>query len=101
LKMLKTMKKKEITGNDEMELDEEDMEGDSDTEKYDQKMKEMLSNYDDNIAVEDEEKPTFSDIDKDYNEEDDVKDWDNWTGGDGGRNLTVRRKVSTWIVIFS
>lgn len=95
IKMLKNMKKKEImekleklkkiTGNDDMELDEEDIEGDFDPEKYDQKMKEMFSNYDDNIAVEDEEKPTFSDIDdEDYDEEDDVEDWDNWTGGDGG-----------------
>ena len=40
----------------------------------------MLSNYGGNIAVEDEEKPTFSDIDdEDYDEEDDVEDWDNWT----------------------
>ena len=61
-----------------MELDEEDIEGD-----FDQKMKEMLSNYDYNLAVEDEEKPIFSDID---DEEDDVEDWDNWTGGDGGAN---------------
>ena len=65
-----------------MEIDEEDVEGD-----FDQKRKEMLSNYDGNIAVEDEEKPTFSDIDyEDYDEEDDVEDWDNWTGGDGGAN---------------
>ena len=51
--MLKNVKKKEImekleklkkiTGNDEMEDDEEDIEGDFDPEKYDQKMKEMLS----------------------------------------------------------
>ena len=70
------------TGNDEMEIDEEDVEGD-----FDQKRKEMLSNYDGNIAVEDEEKPTFSDIDdEDYDEEDYVEDWDNWTGGGGGAN---------------
>ena len=72
LKMLKNMKKKgimekleklkKITGNDEMEHDEDDKEGNFDPEKYGQKMKEMLSN-----AVEDEEKPTFSDIDdEDY-----------------------------------
>ena len=47
----------------------------------------MLSNYGGNIAVEDEEKPTFSDIDdEDYDEEDDVEYWGNWTGGDGGAN---------------
>jgi protein KRI1 len=66
LKMLKNMKKKgimekleklkKITGNDEMENDEEDIEGEIDPEKYDQKMKEMLSNYEDNIAVEDYDK---------------------------------------------
>ena len=67
-----------------MELDEEDIEGD-----FDQKMKEMLSNYDYNLAVEDEEKPIFSDID---DEEDDVEDWDNWTGGDGGANSKGRKK---------
>ena len=50
-------------------------------------MKEILSYYDDNIVVEDEEKPTFSDIDdEDYDDEDDVEDGDNWTGGDGGAN---------------
>ena len=73
-----------------MELDEEDIEGD-----FDQIMKETLSNYeyDDNIAVEDEEKPTFSEIDdEDYDEEDDVEDWDNWTGGDGGANSKGRKK---------
>jgi len=92
LKMLKSMKKKEImkkletlkkiTGNADMELDEEDIEGDFDPEKYDKKMQEIFSNYDDNVVVEDEEKPTFSDIDDeyDYEDEDDVEDWDNWTG---------------------
>merc|ERR1711862_857715 len=89
LKMLKNMKKKEIlkkletlkkiTGNADMELDEEDIEGDFDPEKYDKKMQEIFSNYDDNIAVEDEEKPSFSDIDDEYydEDEDNVEDWDN------------------------
>jgi hypothetical protein len=40
-------------------------------------MKEMYSNYDDNIAVVDEEKPRFSDIDD--------EDYDG-RGGDGGAN---------------
>merc|ERR1719233_1779850 len=80
LKMLKSMKKKEImkkletlkkiTGNADMELDEEDIEGDFDPEKYDKKMQEIFSNYDDNVVVEDEEKPTFSDIDDEYDYED-------------------------------
>ena len=47
----------------------------------------MLGNYSGNIAVEDEEKPTFSDIDdEDYDEEDDVEYSGNWTGGDGARS---------------
>jgi len=103
LKMLKSMKKKEImkkletlkkiTGNADMELDEEDIEGDFDPEKYDKKMQEIFSNYDDNVVVEDEEKPTFSDIDDeyDYEDEDDMEDWDNWTGNknvdDNGEEL--------------
>merc|ERR1719431_1186633 len=77
---LETLKK--ITGNADMELDEEDIEGDFDPEMYDKKMQEIFSNYDDNVVVEDEEKPTFSDIDDeyDYENEDDMEDWDNWTG---------------------
>jgi len=97
LKMLKNMKKKEIlekleklkkiTGNDDMELDEEDIEGDFDPEKYDKKMKEIFRNYDDDTADgEDQEKPTFSDIDEEEYDEDDVEDWDNWTGVAGEEN---------------
>merc|ERR1712179_301820 len=92
LKMLQSMKKKEImkkletlkkiTGNADMELNEEDIEGDFDPQEYDKKMQEIFGNYDDNVVVEDEEKPTFSDIDDeyDYEYEDDMEDWDNWTG---------------------
>merc|ERR1712142_569274 len=60
-----------------------------DPEKYDKKMQEIFSNYDDNIAVEDEEKPSFSDIDdEDYDEdEDNVEDWDNWTGGNNSYDV--------------
>jgi len=99
LKMLKNMKKKEImkkletlkkiTGNADMELDEDDIEGDFDPEKYDKKMQEIFSNYDDNIAVEDEEKPSFSDIDDEYydEDEDNVEDWDNWTGGNDSNDV--------------
>jgi len=80
LKKLETLKK--ITGNADMELDEEDIEGDFDPEKYDKKMQEIFNNYDDNIAVEDEEKPTFSDIEDEYYDDDEgeAEDWDNWTG---------------------
>merc|ERR1712029_92717 len=71
IKMLKSIKKKEImeklqklkkiTGNDDMELDEDDIEGDFDPEKYDKKMAEIFQNYDDNLEIDDE-KPTFSDF---------------------------------------
>ena len=94
IKMLKSMKKKEImekleklkkiTGNDDMEMDEDDIEGDFDPEKYDKKMAEIFQNYDDNIEV-DGEKPTFSDFEDDFDDNygDDFEDWDNWNGGNG------------------
>ena len=103
IRMLKNMKKKEImdkiakirslTGNEELEMDEDDIEGDFDPVKYDKKMQEIFKNYDDN--TQDDEKPTFSDLDDDFDEDnygEDFEDWDNWTGatsqtsGDGGNN---------------
>ena len=93
IKMLKNAKKKEImdklaklrklTGNDKMELDEDDIEGDFDPEKYDKKMQEVFSNYNDEGDAA--EKPTFSDLeDEEYDEEFETEDWDNWTAGGGG-----------------
>merc|ERR1712032_1738271 len=90
IKMLKNAKKKEImakleklkkiTGNDDMELNDDDIEGDFDPEKYDAKMKEVFNNYD-NAGGADLEKPTFSDLeDEDYDEDYETEDWDNWTG---------------------
>merc|ERR1711971_324314 len=79
--MQKLEQLKKITGNEEMDLNEEDIEGDFDPEKYDQKMAEVFKNYDVNVG-DDEEKPTFSDLDDEYEDEyeDDCEDWDNWTG---------------------
>ena len=96
IKMLKNAKKKEImakleklkkiTGNDDMELDDDDIEGDFDPEKYDAKMREVFNNYDDDKNA-DLEKPTFSDLeDEDYDEDYDAEDWDNWTGTDNAAN---------------
>jgi len=96
IKMLKSMKKKEIldkleklkkiTGNDQMELQAEDIDGDFDPEAHDKKMEEIFRNYDESAGA-DEEKPTFSDIeDEDYDAEDygeNFEDWDNWTGAAG------------------
>ena len=99
IKMLKNLKKKEImdklqklkqiTGNQDMELDEEDIEGDFDPQKYDKKMAEIFNNYDDD-CVADEEKPTFSDLEEEFDDNygDDFEDWDNWTGA-GGSNGEV------------
>jgi len=92
IKVLKSMKKKEImdklaqlkqiTGNEDMVMDDEDIEGDFDPEKYDKRMQEIFNNYDENVEINpDEEKPTFSDIEGDYDEDEDcIEDWDNWEG---------------------
>jgi len=98
IKMLKNMKKKEImdkleklkqiTGNDDMDLDEDDIEGDFDPEKYDKKMAEIFQNYDDNLEIDDE-KPTFSDFEdeeEDNNYGEDFEDWDNWSGNKAGQS---------------
>merc|ERR1712059_151112 len=82
IKVLKSMKKKEImdklaqlkqiTGNEDMVMDDEDIEGDFDPEKYDKRMQEIFNNYDENVEINpDEEKPTFSDIEGDYGEDED------------------------------
>ena len=101
IKMLKSMKKKEImqkleqlkkiTGNEEMDLNEDDIEGDFNPEEYDKKMAEIFKNYDDN--VEDDEKPTFSDLDDDYEDDygEDFEDWDNWTSKKQQTNTGVEQ----------
>jgi len=94
LKLLKSIKKKEIldkldklkkiTGNDEMALRDEDIEGDFDPAAYDARMAELFESYDTGNAAADEEKPTFSDLeDEEYDEDMDTEDWDNWEGGAG------------------
>ena len=87
--MAKLEKLKQITGNEDMDLDVDDIEGDFDPEKYDQKMAEIFQNYDDDQNA-DEEKPTFSDFEDDFDDNygDDFEDWDNWNGnnGEGGDN---------------
>ena len=77
--MQKLEQLKKITGNEEMDLNEDDIEGDFNPEEYDKKMAEVFKNYDDNVV--DDEKPDFSDLDDDYEDEhgEDFEDWDNWT----------------------
>merc|ERR1711872_15061 len=70
IKVLKDMKKKEIldkldklkkiTGNEDMALRDEDIEGDFDPAEYDRRMQELFENYDTTNA--DDEKPEFSDL---------------------------------------
>ncbi|KFM68243.1 Protein KRI1-like protein, partial [Stegodyphus mimosarum] len=69
----KFLKLKEVTGQDELNLDENDIESDFDPEKHDQKMKELFN--DDYYAIQEEECPKFP-----YDEELDNEDWDHWTG---------------------
>ncbi|XP_054717997.1 protein KRI1 homolog [Uloborus diversus] len=67
----KFMKLKEICGQDELNLDENDIESDFDPDKHDQKMKELFN--DDYYKVEEEDKPQFS-----YDEELDEENWNTW-----------------------
>merc|ERR1711902_73709 len=79
--MDKIAKIRMLTGNEELEMDEDDIEGDFDPVKYDKKMQEIFKNYDEN--TQDDEKPTFSDLEDDFDDEnygEDFEDWDNWTG---------------------
>jgi len=89
LKLLKALKRDEIlekldklrkiTGNEDMDFKDEDIEADFDPEEYDKRMKKVFEDYDAN--ADDEEKPTFSDLeDDDFDEDYEAEDWDNWAG---------------------
>merc|ERR1740128_772463 len=94
IKVMKSIKKKEIldklqklkkiTGNEDMAIREEDIDGDFDPEEYDRRMKEIFDGYD--VGPDDDQKPDFSDLEDDdaYAEELEAEDWDNWTGGGAG-----------------
>ncbi|KAG8182691.1 hypothetical protein JTE90_017669 [Oedothorax gibbosus] len=68
----KFLKLKEVCGQDELNLDEEDMDSDFDPDKHDRKMKELFN--DDYYAVAEEQKPEFE-----YDEDLDDEKWDVWT----------------------
>nr|CAG4649324.1 EOG090X05XL [Scapholeberis mucronata] len=84
LKMLKKYKLKEIqekleqlktiTGNQSLPFQDDDLEGDFDPEKYDQKMGEIF-NQDYYHVEDDDQKPEFP-----YDPEIDDENWDNYTG---------------------
>lgn len=91
IKQLKAMKRKEImakldklkkiAGSDDLSLNENDLEEDFDPEKYDKRMSEIFQNYDAvNAEGSEMEKPEFSDLESDLEEELEVENWDEWDG---------------------
>ncbi|XP_042900456.2 protein KRI1 homolog [Parasteatoda tepidariorum] len=93
LKRLKAVKRKEIedkffklqeiTGKDNLNFDEDDIESDFDPDKHDQKMKELFD--EEYYAVEEEQKPVFE-----YDEEIDDEDWNHWSRSE---NPDVKEEV--------
>uniref|UniRef100_A0A914UYH1 Protein KRI1 homolog n=1 Tax=Plectus sambesii TaxID=2011161 RepID=A0A914UYH1_9BILA len=75
IKQMKTMKRKEIeeklkklkaiSGDEELPVDMDDLEGDFDPAEYDRKMQKMFNDKYYSQGVEDEEKPQFSDSEGD------------------------------------
>ena len=92
LKQLKAIKRKEImeklekikkvSGNKDIELKDDDIEGDFDPRKYDERMAEVFASYDDVQIENEDEKPDISDLveDSDFAEDMDFENWDEWTG---------------------
>lgn len=88
LKQLKALKRKEIeekieklkeiTGNDDIQFNDIDLEGDFDPAEYDKKMTEIF-NEDYYAATEDDVKPEFPEIDEELEIED---TWDNYNPND-------------------
>lgn len=68
----KFLKLKEVSGQEELNFDEGDIESDFDPDKHDRKMKELFN--DDYYTVAEEQKPEFE-----YDEELDDEKWDLWT----------------------
>ncbi|XP_034246974.1 protein KRI1 homolog [Thrips palmi] len=92
LKLLKSLKRKEImqkiehikqiTGNDELGLDADELEEEFDPEAHDRKMKELFNDdyYKDEDAAEDEEGLHLPPLEEELLDDEDVPDgnWDNW-----------------------
>lgn len=83
----KFMKLKEISGQDEINLNEDDIESDFDPDKHDQKMKEMFN--DKYYEVEEDQKPEFP-----YDEELDSENWNAWTGEKMGESEEEGESIS-------
>ncbi|GFU34234.1 protein KRI1 homolog [Nephila pilipes] len=66
------LKLKEVSGQDELNFNESDMESDFDPNKHDQKMRELFNK--DYYNIEEVQKPEFN-----FDEEIDNEDWDHWT----------------------
>ncbi|XP_077290236.1 protein KRI1 homolog [Arctopsyche grandis] len=69
----KILQLKEITGNDQLAFDPEDLENDFDPDAHDRKMKELFDEeyYQEEVDVK---KPKFPELD----EEIDIENWDSW-----------------------
>ncbi len=94
LKQLKALKRKEIlgkieklkkvAGTRELDFADEDIEGDFDPEEHDRRMAEVFAQYD-KVEVEgQDEKPEFSDLGSDFEDELEVENWDGWEGIENG-----------------
>ena len=100
LKQLKALKRKDImdklnklkkiAGSEELDFENVDLDGDFDPEEYDKKMAKVFENYDATEVENEGEKPEFSDLDSDLENELDTENWDDYAGGevdgDGGAN---------------
>ncbi|XP_038211346.1 protein KRI1 homolog [Zerene cesonia] len=68
----KIAKIKEVTGNDDLAFEEQDIEGDFDPEEHDKRMKELFDEQ--FYGQADDEKPVFPDLD----EELEIENWENY-----------------------
>ncbi|KAK7873092.1 hypothetical protein R5R35_000372 [Gryllus longicercus] len=86
IKQLKAIKRKEIlykieqikkiTGNDDVNLQDDDLEDDFNPEKHDQKMRELFN--DDYYQVEEEDKPECPELENELQ----IENWEAWRGHD-------------------
>lgn len=96
LKRLKTLKRQEImdkiqqlqqiTGNDEMPFDTNDVEGDFDPEEHDRRMAQLFSDEYYNVGGEDE-KPDCPVVNEDL----EIENWDEWDGREGNSQENIDR----------
>ena len=70
-----------VAGTDKLGFGEGDVEEDFDPEEHDRRMAEVFGAYDDcEVEGGDEQRPEFSDLGSDLEEELEVENWDDWAG---------------------